>query len=284
MVYAGYYYPHAYLPPVVPKLPRRIGLIGGTFNPIHHWHLFTGICAVDQYKLDQMHYIPNGTPPHKLNVTDAEIRCELVEAAISPNKLFKLSRCEIDREGTSYTIDTLRYYKSIYGDDVELFYIIGSDNLHTINDWHDHDEIFALATILIAPRDHEEVTTEDIRQILPASARFGVIDCPGSTISSSLIRDRVAKKLTHRYAVTDSVWLGIRYYGLYLDPSCRTEEALKRGLIGPGSLAPDERWALRYFKRNPVTLQPYRFPSLVRLLHLVGYYDSSVLQETQNEE
>jgi len=91
-------------------------------------------------------------------------------------------------------------------------------------------------------------------------------------------------RLTYRYAVTDSIWLGIRYYGLFLDPALPPAEALESGLIGPGCLAPDETWVLRYFKRNPVTLKPYRFPSLVRLLHRVGYYDSSVFQEPQNEE
>jgi nicotinate-nucleotide adenylyltransferase len=284
MLFGSPYYSYLYYQPVLTKTPRRIGLIGGTYNPVHHWHLLTGECALEQFKLDEMHYIPNGVAPHKHDVTHAEIRCDLLQAAISPNKRFRVSRCEIEREGTSYTVDTLRHYKRVYGDDVELFYIIGSDNLHTISEWHDHDEIFALATILIAPRDHEEVSLDDIRQILPASARSGIIDCPGSAISSSLIRDRVAKSLTHRYAVTDSVWLGIRYYGLYLDSSYRTAEALARGLIGPGCLAPDEAWALQYFKRDPVTLKPYRFPSLVRLLHRVGYYDSSVFQEPQNEE
>lgn len=272
----GYYYPYHYFPPVAPKKPRRIGLLGGTFNPVHHWHLLTGECAIDQFKLDEMHFVPNGIPPHKQNVTHAEIRSELLNAAISPNKRFRVSRCEIEREGYSYTVDTLRHFKRLYGDDTELFYIIGSDNLHAINEWHEHDEIFALATILIAPRDHEEVSLDDIRNVFPASARFSIIDCPGSAISSSLIRDRVANALTHRYAVTDSVWLGIRYYGLYLDPSMRTQEAFNRGLIGPGCLAPEERWALRYFKRNPVTLEKFPLPSLVRLFHWVGYYDSSI--------
>ncbi|MDR3612981.1 MAG: nicotinate-nucleotide adenylyltransferase [Candidatus Obscuribacterales bacterium] len=284
MLFGIPYYPYDFYQPFRPKRIRRIGLLGGTYDPTHHWHLFTGDCAVTQFKLDEMHYIPNGNPPHKHGVTDGEIRCDLLNAAISPNKRFRVSRCEIEREGTSYTVDTLRYYKRRYGEDVQLFYTIGSDNLHTITEWHDHDEIFELATILIAPRDHEEVSLDDVRKILPATARFGIIDCPGSTISSSLIRDRVAHGLTYRYAVTDSVWLGIRYYGLYLDPALRTAEALERGLIGPGCLAPHENWALQYFKRNPVTLKPYRFPSLVRLLHRVGYYDSSVYQEPQNEE
>jgi nicotinate-nucleotide adenylyltransferase len=278
------YHSHLYYPPVLTRKPRRIGLIGGTYDPVHHWHLLTGECALAQFRLDEMHFIPNGAPPHKQNVTHGEIRCELLEAAISPNKRFRISRCEIDRSGPSYTVDTLRHYKRIYGDDVELFYIIGSDNLHTITGWHDHDEIFALATILVAPRDHEQVQLDDIRRILPEEARYGIIDCPGSTIASSLIRNRVANGLTYRYAVTDSVWLGIRYYGLFRDPSFRTAEALDRGLIGPGCLAPHENWALRYFKRDPVTLQPYRFPSLVRLLHRVGYHDSSVYQEPQNEK
>jgi nicotinate-nucleotide adenylyltransferase len=284
MLFGIPYYPYDFYQPVPTKKIRRIGLLGGTYDPAHHWHLFSGQCALEQFKLDEMHFVPNGNPVHKEHVTNGEIRCELLQAAVSPNKRFKVSRCEIEREGPSYTADTLRHYKRLYGPDVELFYIIGSDNLHAITRWHDHDEIFELATILIAPRDHEEVNLDDIRQILPAHARFDIVDCPGSTISSSLIRVRVAKNLAHRYAVTDSVWLGIRYYGLYLNPAMRTTEALKRGLIGPGCLAPHENWALQYFKRNPVTLKPYRFPSLVRLLHRVGYYDSSVYQEPQNEE
>ena len=199
--------------PLEPKKPLRIGLLGGTFNPVHHWHLLTAECAIEQLKLDEIHFIPNGDPPHKQGVVDAEFVCELLQAAISPNKRFKLSRCEVDRVGKSYTSDTLEYYKKAYGQDVELFYIIGSDNLQYMTTWHNHEEIFKMAKILVAPRDHEVVDLEMIRSILPAGATYDILDCPGSAISSSLIRERVARGLTYRYAVTDSVWLGIRYYG-----------------------------------------------------------------------
>ena len=183
---------HAKAPPKIRKRrgKLRIGLSMGTLDPIHLWHVQVAQCAWDQFSLDFVLIIPNGDPPHKDGVTDKEIRFRMAKASTRGSKHLKASRIEIDRPGKSYTILTLRELKQQYGgDDVELFLIIGLDNLEPIKRWMEADEIFKLCTLLVAPRATAIGGRAEIAAALPAGARFEIIDCPDSGISSTLIRN-----------------------------------------------------------------------------------------------
>lgn len=171
------------------KRKLRIGLSMGTFNPIHLWHVQVAQCAWDQFDLDYVLFIPNGDPPHKSDVADKEIRFRMVQVGTRGNSHFQASRIEIDRPGKSYTVDTLRALKAQYGDDVELFLIIGLDNLEPINHWMEATEIFKLCQLLVAPRNAAIGERDKIAAALPDGARFDIIDCPDSGISSTLIRN-----------------------------------------------------------------------------------------------
>ncbi len=166
----------------------RIGLSMGTFNPIHLWHMQVAQCAWDQFDLDFVYFIPNGDPPHKSDVAPKKIRYRCVQEACRGIKHFRPSRIETDREGKSYTVDTLRALKALHPD-AEFFLIIGLDNVEPINHWMEADEIFKLTQLLVAPRDAAIADRDIIGKVLPHGARFGIIDCPGGGISSTIIRN-----------------------------------------------------------------------------------------------
>lgn len=176
----------------------RIGLSMGTFNPVHIWHMQVAQCAWDQYDLDFVYFIPNGDPPHKSDVAPKETRFLMVRDACRGVKHFRPSRIEIDRPGKSYTVDTLRALKALHADDdVEFFLIIGLDNVEPINHWMEADEIFRLCQLLVGPRDQAIADPELIAKALPKGARFHVIDCPGSGISSTVIRNWIKTGRAH---------------------------------------------------------------------------------------
>ncbi|CAN5635579.1 nicotinate-nucleotide adenylyltransferase [soil metagenome] len=166
----------------------RIGLSMGTFNPIHLWHMQVAQCAWDQFDLDFVYFIPNGDPPHKSDVAPKKIRYRCVQEACRGIKHFRPSRIEVDREGKSYTVDTLRALQALHPD-AEFFLIIVLDNVEPINRWMEADEIFKLTQLLVAPRDAAIADREIIAGVLPKGARFGIIDCPGGGISSTIIRN-----------------------------------------------------------------------------------------------
>lgn len=169
---------------------RTLALSMGTFNPIHLWHLLAAVCALEQFA-DRVLFIPNGDPPHKEGVVNKFLRLRMLNAAIKRIPGAASSRIEIDRPGKSYTIDTLKQLKAIYGPDVEFCLIVGMDNLQQLADkkWYQTDEILGLCRLLIAPRATEIADREKIKAILPPLARFEIIDTADSNVSSSLIRD-----------------------------------------------------------------------------------------------
>ncbi len=193
----------------------EIGISGGTYNPIHNWHLLVGECARDQFKFDETLYIPNRTPAHKTDTLDSLLRFEMVEVGVRTNPYFRASRIEIDREGKSYMLDTLKELRRQYGDEARLNLIIGLDNVEPIMTWHGASEVLSMVRLLVAPRYHDLACPDKIRKLLPAGTVFDVIDCPTSSISSSLIRERVRQGKSIRYLVPDDVHdliIGRGYY------------------------------------------------------------------------
>src|SRR3954451_18427865 len=126
---------------------RRIGIMGGTFDPIHHGHLVSASEVADRFALDEVVFVPTGYPWQKSDVvvSSAEDRYLMTVIATASNPRFHVSRVDIDRDTPTYTVDTLRDLRAVYGPDVELFFITGADALSAILSWKDVDSLFALA-------------------------------------------------------------------------------------------------------------------------------------------
>src|SRR6187551_3069291 len=123
----------------------RLGVMGGTFDPIHHGHLVAASEVQALFGLDEVVFVPTGQPWHKVAVSPAEDRYLMTVIATASNPRFSVSRVDIEREGPTYTVDTLRDLKAAYGEKSELFFITGADALNRILSWKDTEEVFRLA-------------------------------------------------------------------------------------------------------------------------------------------
>jgi len=194
----------------------KIGIIGGTFDPIHIGHLIIAEDARFRLSLDKVLFVPAGHPPHKPDkpISDVRHRAAMVEAAIEGNPDFELFRFEIDSPKPSYTVYTLEALLDIYKG-AELFFIMGADSLAEITTWHNPDRIVQLCRIVAAERfgfDREKVLGA-----LPESYRGSVIflDTPIVEISSTEIRRRAASGESFRYLVPKGVEEYIMRNALY---------------------------------------------------------------------
>lgn len=183
--------------------------MGGTFNPVHYGHLVTAEAARDAFGLETVIFIPAGQPPHKPGnvVAAAEDRYLMTLLAIAPNVHFDVSRIEIDREGPSYTSDTLRYFHQ-YDPTVDWYFISGADAILEIASWHAPADIFRFAHLIAASRPGyslERPTALANSLGMERMARIHQIEVPALAISSSQIRERVQKGLSIRYLVPEAV-------------------------------------------------------------------------------
>jgi len=194
----------------------RIGIMGGTFDPIHYGHLFIAEEARVRYHLDQVLFIPNGEPPHKHSypITPAQHRFQMTMLATEPNRTFACSDIEVRRDGPSYSVDTLRELHRLHADS-ELLYITGVDAVADILTWHRHQEVIALATFIAATRPGFDL--HGLKTRLPASyhERILLLESNALEISSSDIRARLTTGLPARYLTPDSVLEYIRNHRLY---------------------------------------------------------------------
>jgi len=140
---------------------KRIGVMGGTFNPIHNGHLALAKAAMREFALDQVLFIPTGTPPHKpkKEIIDKEDRYRMVKMAIVKNKSFSVSRIEMDRPGTSYAVDTFRQLRKSFGNKAKLFYIMGLDSINEILEWKKPLELFKLCEVIVGTRPGTRIKT-----------------------------------------------------------------------------------------------------------------------------
>jgi len=190
-----------------------MGVMGGTFDPIHYGHLVTAEEALVQFGLDSVLFVPTGRPWMKEHevVSPAEDRYLMTVIATASNPLFRVSRMEVDRDGPTYTVDTLRGLKEIYGADVDLFFITGADAIVEILAWKDHEEVFELAHFIAATRPGYDL--EAIQS--PSHAEITVMNIPALAISSTDIRRRVAAGLPIRYLVPEGVKSYVEKAGIY---------------------------------------------------------------------
>lgn len=199
---------------------RRIGIMGGTFDPIHYGHLVLAEEVRELLELDEVLFIPAGIPPHKANtgVTNSELRLKMVAAAIGESSYFRLSRMEIEAPGKSYTVHTLEKLQALYGSEAELFFITGADTLLDLRNWYASDEVLKLCTFVGATRPGympEAILEEAEALRRDKQARIEIVPIPGLAISSTEIRERVKLGRTIKYLVPDGVYAIIKEAGLY---------------------------------------------------------------------
>jgi nicotinate-nucleotide adenylyltransferase len=194
----------------------RLGLMGGTFDPIHLGHLFIAEDVRVRLNLDRVLFIPNGTPPHKSGsgITSAQRRFEMTCLATKSNPYFDCDAVEMHRQGTSYAVETLAILLERYPD-TDLFYITGIDAVAEILTWKRHEEVVRMATFVAATRPGFD--TDLLKRVLPASYvdRIEIIESVGLDISSTEVRKRIAAGLSVRYLVPDAVLEYIATNNLY---------------------------------------------------------------------
>jgi nicotinate-nucleotide adenylyltransferase len=194
----------------------RLGIMGGTFDPIHYGHLVTAEEALHQFALDEVVFVPTGQPWMKEHesVSPAEDRYLMTVIATASNPRFRVSRLEVDREGTTYTVDTLRSLRAEIGDGADLFFVSGADAILEIFQWKDPEELFALAHFIAATRPGYDI--DAFEATAPTSLPgVTVMNIPALAISSTDVRDRVAAGRPIRYLVPEGVNSYVAKAGLY---------------------------------------------------------------------
>ncbi|WP_156250215.1 nicotinate-nucleotide adenylyltransferase [Pseudactinotalea terrae] len=198
--------------------PARIGIMGGTFDPIHHGHLVAASEVASVFSLDEVLFVPTGEQPFKADreVTVAEHRYLMAVIATASNPRFSVSRVDIDRPGVTYTIDTLRELRAQLPH-AELFFITGADALSQILQWKDVDELWQLAHFVGVTRPGHDMDIDE----LPAG-EYSLLEIPAMAISSTDCRSRVVADKPVWYLVPDGVVQYIGKHGLYRDPETYT--------------------------------------------------------------
>lgn len=199
---------------------RKIGLMGGTFDPIHFGHLFLAESARVECDLDEVIFFPNNTPAHaqgKNANADAATRLEMTRLATQNNPFFRVSDIEIARGGKSYAYDTILEFQALFGAQTELFFIVGADSMRDISTWYRGAQLFELCRFIASTRPGYNL--ENAKNALEKwqQERTVWLQTPGLHISSSELRARVAGGLPARYLVPDAVLNVIETRNLYLE-------------------------------------------------------------------
>ncbi len=198
----------------------RIGIMGGTFNPIHTGHLIIADDVRDKYRLGKVLFIPSGLPPHKPDseVLDSEHRFEMVRLAVASNAGFEASRMEIDREGFTYTVNTLNELKEKYCEGTTFYFIIGADVIAELKTWREYKKVFQLCEFIavLRPRYSDGGFISEIQQLeAEAGAKIHPLQSRLIDISSTDIRERCMRGASIKYLVPEAVEKYILDKGLY---------------------------------------------------------------------
>ena len=206
---------------------ERIGIMGGSFNPIHQRHIQIAECALKEARLSQVLVLPTGNPPHKREgLEPASQRFEMARLAVAGRPCFSASRIELDREGVIYTVDTLGILQKKFPG-ADFFYIIGEDTLLDLPNWKSPDKVFSLCSFLVCRRSSIDIAANPVCLALKArGASVQFLSLPPSSTSSTAIRQALAKGETSPH-LAPQVLEYIRMMGLYgLPPSPPEAEAI----------------------------------------------------------
>lgn len=196
-----------------------LGIMGGTFDPVHIGHLLAAEWVRFEFNMDKVIFVPAASPPHKAGegVTDIEHRYQMVEIAIRDNPYFGISPVEKERDGKSYTVDTMAYFRELYpGKD--LYFIMGTDSLLSFSTWKNPDLLVTLCSFIVVSRPGY-IIPDDFwkKEGLPSLLRkkLYVVEIPGMDISSSEIRERIKQDKSVRYLLPREVEEYIYIHKLY---------------------------------------------------------------------
>ncbi|TFV99052.1 nicotinate-nucleotide adenylyltransferase [Orlajensenia leifsoniae] len=192
-----------------PSRRRRVGVMGGTFDPIHHGHLVAASEVAQSFDLDEVVFVPTGQPWQKTAVSTGEHRYLMTVIATASNPRFTVSRVDIDRTGPTYTIDTLRDIRAARPD-AELFFITGADAIAQILTWKNVHELWELAHFVAVSRPGHDLSISGLPQ-----ADVSLLEVPALAISSTACRERVNRGYPVWYLVPDGVVQYISKHHLY---------------------------------------------------------------------
>lgn len=199
----------------------KIGICGGTFDPVHVGHLAIAELVREEFALDKVLFIPSGKPPHKDldSVTDPVHRLNMVQCAMSTNPNFEAVSIEIERRGYTYTVDTLKQLHELYPNGTEFYYIIGADVVMDLLKWKNAEEVFTLTSFIALMRpgfNDEEFKTRLTYLKSKYNVNITGFEAPLIEISSTFIRDRIKSGKSVKYFTTEPVERYIKDNKLYI--------------------------------------------------------------------
>jgi nicotinate-nucleotide adenylyltransferase len=208
-------------------MKHAVGIMGGTFDPIHFGHLVAAEEARRCFRLARVIFIPNGRPPHKkeYGVSPAQTRCDMLVLATASNPAFEVSRIEVDRPGPSYAVDTVGEIKRQVGDDTPLYFITGADAIVELTTWHEPARLAEMCEFIAVMRPGYDLQRLE-RALRPDfMARTRLLQIPGVDISSTEIRRRAGSGESLRYLTPEAVVRYIESRRLYREMPVRSSVA-----------------------------------------------------------
>jgi nicotinate-nucleotide adenylyltransferase len=196
----------------------RVGVLGGTFDPIHIGHLILAEEARDQLKLDRVYFVPAGNPPHKQGRRLAPVaeRVQMTELAVAGNDAFRVSRVDADRAGPHYTIDMVQIIQGQLPPGCELFFLMGFDSLTELPTWHEPARLIAACHLVALTRHDIDVDWAKLEAALPGiRQRVTILDMPELEIASHQLQERIREGRSIRYLVPEPVRQYITREGIY---------------------------------------------------------------------
>jgi len=198
----------------------KIGLMGGSFDPIHNGHLVLAEQVRTRFQMDKIIFIPAGNPPHKNMNASKEQRYEMTKLAIDDNEFFEISRIELDMENKTYTIDTVKKLREMYGVETEVYYITGADMILDLPTWKNFDELVRLCKFIGSTRpgvEDTELSAQIDALVREYKADITITQVPALAISSTDIRRRIKYNLSIRYLLPKAAEDYIYKNELYTD-------------------------------------------------------------------
>ena len=207
------------------KYIRSLAILGGSFDPIHYGHLRAAETVKEEFNVDKVIFLPTGRPPHKssLGINDLEHRYLMTVAATLSNPNFEVSRIELEREGTSYTVDTLTEIRKVCPADMPIYFIVGADSLVEMSTWREPETLFSLCSFIALARpgtdmDAIQKAMDDLKERFNAKIYF--LQDFSYPISSTEIREKVRNNTSIKYYLPENVETYIKKNGLYIETSC----------------------------------------------------------------